>query len=111
MKDKKYLERIVNYSNRISRYLETVNDFDDFESNEEKVDAVLLNLEQIGETAKKLSKELKNNIPNIEWNKIIGLRNLISHEYEGVNLIIIYNIANKNIPELLNILEKHLKKL
>jgi len=109
MKDKKYLERIVNYSNRISRYLETVNDFDDFESNEEKVDAVLLNLEQIGETAKKLSKELKNNIPNIEWNKIIGLRNLISHEYEGVNLIIIYNIANKNIPELLNILEKHLK--
>ena len=111
MKDKKYLERIVNYSNRIARYLEIVNDFDDFESNEEKVDAVLLNLEQIGETAKKLSKELKNNIPNIEWNKIIGLRNLISHEYEGVNLIIIYNIANKNIPELLNILEKHLKKL
>ena len=109
MKDKKYLERIVNYSNRIARYLEIVNDFDDFESNEEKVDAVLLNLEQIGETAKKLSKELKNNIPNIEWNKIIGLRNLISHEYEGVNLIIIYNIANKNIPELLNILEKHLK--
>ncbi len=111
MKDKKYLERIVNYSNRIARYLEIVNDFDDFESNEEKVDAVLLNLEQIGETAKKLSKELKNNIPNIEWNKIIGLRNLISHEYEGVNLTIIYNIANKNIPELLNILEKHLKKL
>jgi len=109
MKDKKYLERIVNYSNRIARYLEIVNDFDDFESNEEKVDAVLLNLEQIGETAKKLSKELKNNIPNIEWNKIIGLRNLISHEYEGVNLTIIYNIANKNIPELLNILEKHLK--
>ena len=111
MKDKKYLERIVNYSNRIARYLEIVNDFDDFESNEEKVDAVLLNLEQIGETAKKLSKELKNNIPNIEWNKIIGLRNLISHEYEGVNLTIIYNIANKNIPELLNILEKHIKKL
>ncbi len=111
MKDKKYLERIVNYSNRISRYLEVVNDFEDFESNEEKVDAVLLNLEQIGETAKKLSEELKSNIPNIEWNKIIGLRNLISHEYEGVNLTIIYNTATKNIPNLLDNLEKHLKKL
>lgn len=39
------------------------------------------------------------------WNKIVGLRNLISHEYEGVNLTVIYNIVNKNIPELLNILE------
>lgn len=68
---------------------------------------LLLNLEQIGETAKKLSDELKNNISHIEWNKIIGLKNYISHEYEGIDLTIIFNIASKNIPKLLKDLEKH----
>lgn len=109
MKDKIYLERILNYCNKILRYMHGVISFDDFESNEEKVDAVLLNIQQIGETAKKLSDKFKLSVLNIEWNKIIGLRNLISHEYEGVNLTIIYNIANNNIPELLNILENRLK--
>lgn len=106
MKDKKYLERIINYSSKIIRYLEEITSIEEFESNEEKVDAVLLNLEQIGETAKKLSEEFKKKIYTIEWNKIIGLRNLISHEYEGVDLTIIYNVATINIPELLKILEE-----
>lgn len=106
MKDKKYLERIINYSNKIIRYLEEVTSIEEFESNEEKVDAVLLNLEQIGEAAKKLSEEFKVSISTIEWNKIIGLRNLISHEYEGVDLTIIYNVATINIPELLKLLEE-----
>ena len=106
MKDKKYLERIINYSNKIIRYLEEITSIEEFESNEEKVDAVLLNLEQIGDTAKKLSEEFKDNISTIEWNKIIGLRNLISHEYEGVDLTIIYNVATINIPELLKLLEE-----
>ena len=106
MKDKKYLERIINYSNKIIRYLEEVTRIEEFESNEEKIDAVLLNLEQIGDTAKKLSEEFKDNISTIEWNKIIGLRNLISHEYEGVDLTIIYNVATINIPELLKLLEE-----
>jgi len=106
MKDKKYLERIINYSSKIIRYLEDVTSIEEFESNEEKVDAVLLNLEQIGETAKKLSEEFKDSVSKIEWNKIIGLRNLISHEYEGVDLTIIYNVATINIPEILKILKE-----
>jgi uncharacterized protein with HEPN domain len=102
MKDKKYIERIISYSNKIARYLDGVSSIEVFEANDEKVDAVLLNLEQIGETAKKLSEDFKNNTTTIEWNKIIGLRNLISHEYEGVDLTLIYNIARINIPDLLN---------
>ena len=50
---------------------------------------------------KKLSEEFKDSVSKIEWNKIIGLRNLISHEYEGVDLTIIYNVATINIPEIL----------
>jgi uncharacterized protein with HEPN domain len=77
-----------------------VKEFHEFSSNSEKVDAIILNLEQIGETAKKLSEEMKANYPKLNWQSIIGLRNMISHEYEGIRLEIIYDIAKNRIPYL-----------
>jgi len=65
------------------------------------VDAVSLNLEQIGETAKKISDKTKIKFHYIEWRKIIGLRNLISHEYEGINNEIVFFILTSEIPKLL----------
>lgn len=102
MKDKIYIERMIKYANKIVKYMEVVDTFSSFEENGEKVDAVILNLEQIGETAKKLSSDSKKNYGAIHWPKIIGLRNVISHEYEGVKLNIIYDIATVNIPELIS---------
>jgi uncharacterized protein with HEPN domain len=55
-------------------------------NNQQKVDAVMLNLEQIGETAKKLTLQTKTHVPSIHWPSIIGLRTMISHQYEGVTL-------------------------
>jgi uncharacterized protein with HEPN domain len=55
MNDHKYLLRIVTYCEKIMTYMETVKSFTEFDNNNEKVDAVSLNLEQLGETAKKLS--------------------------------------------------------
>lgn len=106
MKDKLYIDRIIKYAKKIGRQIEEVDTFTDFENNDKKVDAVILNLEQIGETAKKLSDETKQNYPSIQWPSIIGLRNMISHEYEGIRLNIIYDIATVNIPELLSKLDK-----
>ena len=106
MKDKTYIDRIIKYAKKIGRYMQEVDTFRDFEKNDEKVDAVILNLEQIGETAKKLSEETKQNYKSIHWPSIIGLRNMISHEYEGIRLNIIYDIATSNIPEVLSKLDK-----
>ena len=100
MKDKIYIERIIKYCEKIIKYVKTIDEFSDFEVNEEKIDAVMLNLEQIGETAKKLSENTKKQYPSIHWISIIGLRNMISHDYEGLKLNIIYEIAKINIPEL-----------
>jgi len=75
--------------------------FDMFLANEEKVDAIILNLEQIGETAKKLTNGARQTYPNINWKRIIGLRNMIAHEYEGILLQIIYEIACNDIPKLI----------
>jgi len=106
MKDKMYFERMIKYSEKIIKYMNKTLTFADFDRNDEKIDAVILNLEQIGETAKKCSTEAKNQYPNINWPSIIGLRNMISHEYEGIKLNIVYDIATKNIPDLLKQLSK-----
>jgi uncharacterized protein with HEPN domain len=105
MKDNIYIDRIVKYARKINNYMYEAKTFSEFKRNDEKIDAVILNLEQIGETAKKLSSEAKQNYPSIYWPKIIGLRNMISHEYEGIRLNIIFDIATINIPELLSALE------
>ena len=70
-------------------------------SDPQKVEAVMLNLEQIGETAKKLSLQTRTHIHSIHWPSIIGLRNMISHQYEGIKLHIVYDMVTKNIPDLL----------
>jgi len=104
MKDRIYLDRIKTYCLKINTYMKFVQSVHEFIKDEEKVDAVMLNLEQIGETAKKLTLETKQQFPSIHWPSIIGLRNMISHQYEGVKLHIVYEITTKNIPELLKIL-------
>lgn len=53
MNDTRYLERLIKYGEKIEMYMRNVASFDEFSSNPEKVDAIILNLEQIGETAKK----------------------------------------------------------
>ena len=57
MKDKSYILRIINYANKITRYMKNVENYESFNLNDEKINAVILNLEQIGETAKKLSDD------------------------------------------------------
>lgn len=101
MKDNKYLERIIKYIIKINKYMSNVDTFEVFVSYEEKIDAVILNLEQIGESVKKLSDTYKEKHANIDWINIAGLRNLISHDYEGIDLMLIYNIATIKINELL----------
>jgi uncharacterized protein with HEPN domain len=104
MKDNIYLERIIKYTKKINRCMEPIDSFEMFLLNEEKIDAVTLNLEQIGETVKKLSKEFTNNFTEIDWKNIKGLRNMISHEYEGIKVEIIYYAATTLINDVLTIL-------
>jgi len=106
MKDIKYLDRIIKYIDKINRFMLHVDTYETFIWNEEKIDAIILNLEQDGETVKKLSDLYKQKHSDIDWINIAGLRNLISHEYEDVDLLLIYTIAKENINELLQKLIK-----
>lgn len=65
-------------------------------------DAVIRNFEIIGEASKNIPDELKNKYPEVPWDQMYGLRNIVSHEYFGVDLNLIYNISTKQLPENLN---------
>ena len=69
-------------------------------------DAVLRNFEVIGEAAKSLDEEFINDNDSVEWDKIIGMRNFIIHEYFGVDLEIVWETIKKDLPSFKSEIEK-----
>ena len=63
-------------------------------------DAVVRNLEIIGEAAKNISSEFKRKHPNIEWKEIAGMRDKLIHDYFGVNWEIVWDVVKQKLPEL-----------
>lgn len=110
MKNKEYmsLKKMVEYINKALRYTHGC-DFNSFSSNEEKVDATVFAISQIGELVKNISKETMEKYSNIEWVIIKNLRNKIVHDYEGIKLNFIWDIITKDIMQLKVDLEKILE--
>lgn len=67
-------------------------------------------LEIIGEAVKNLPIPFKKKHPEMPWKKIAGLRDILIHEYFGVNLVLVWKIINKNIPKLKQQIRKLLEK-
>lgn len=63
-------------------------------------DAVIRNLEIIGEAVKNISGDLKSVYPDIPWQRIAGMRDRMIHEYFGVNLQIVWERVEQDVPEL-----------
>ena len=59
----------------------------------------------LGEAARRISQGLRDAHPEIPWKEMIGLRNVISHEYDKINHMVIYRIVRERIPELISLLE------
>jgi len=104
-----YLEDILTSMSRIFEYIGE-KDFKEFKQNYMIVDAVVRNFEIIGEASKNIPENIKEKYSEIPWKKMYGLRNLISHEYFGIDYEMIWEIVTVNLPENLkdirNILEK-----
>lgn len=113
MKNKEYmsLKKMIEYINKALKYTEGCS-FETFSRNEEKVDATVFAISQIGELVKNITKETMERYNNIEWIIIKNLRNKIVHDYEGINLnlILIWDIITDDIIQLKMDLEKILKE-
>jgi uncharacterized protein with HEPN domain len=82
------------------------NDFKEFKQNYMIVDAVVRNFEIIGEASKNIPIEVQSKYPEIPWKKMYGLRNLISHEYFGIDYEMICQIATANLPQNIRDMQK-----
>lgn len=108
MKNKQILRKMVKYIDNISVYTKEIT-YEEFKSNNMLIDACVFNLSQIGELVKSIDKEITDKYPNIPWRQMYGLRNRIVHDYEGVNLRLVWEVITLNLEklkeELLNINE------
>lgn len=93
------LEDILDSSKKIERYVKGL-DYRKFVKNELVVDAVIRNLEIIGEAARQVSDDVKQSAPDVEWHKLMSLRNILIHEYFGVDNEILWDIVKNKIPGL-----------
>ncbi len=96
-----FLEDIVGACRRIVRYVAPLT-YDTFLADEQAADAVLYNLAVIGEAVKHVSDEIRARHPQVEWRKIAGLRDIVIHHYFGVDYDIVWDVAQNQIPELLD---------
>ena len=93
------LEDIIEEIERIKRFTQGIEEYNNFVENELVFYAVLKALENIGESVKQIPNDKRELYP-IEWKKIAGLRDILIHEYFGIDAEIIWEVIKKKLPEL-----------
>lgn len=97
--DKARLFHILDSIQEIEKYVQNIS-FDEFLENDMIQNACIRLLEVIGEASRSISEDIKRQFPGIEWREIVDLRNLLLHEYFGVDLNIVWSIIQFDIPPL-----------
>lgn len=109
-KDEANLLAILDAAGKILRFSQPFFDADDFYHDEKSFDATMMNFVVIGETVTKLSIDLINTNQQMPWQKIKGLRNIVAHDYFGIDAEEIWQIIKNDVSPLINGIEAILSK-
>jgi len=107
--DKLFLIHISESIARIEQYLPSRQD--EFMDSSLIQDAVIRNLQVMAESTQRLSDSLKEQHPQVPWRKIAGFRNVLVHDYLGIDLDRIWEIVHKDLPQLKASVEKILNQI
>ncbi|PWR71857.1 DUF86 domain-containing protein [Methanospirillum stamsii] len=94
-----YLSDIMEAINNIQKYVGN-NSFEDFLTDQMRIDAVVRNFEIIGEATKNISNEIKVQFPKTDWRSIAGFRDILIHGYFGIDIEIVWDVIENKLPEL-----------
>lgn len=105
---KVYLEDILQAVAKISKFTAGISKENLF-NDEKTLDAVIRNLEVIGEATKKVPEDIRLKCQDVEWKKISGLRDILIHEYFGIDHTIVWDIIQNKLPALEKQIQNFLK--
>ncbi len=107
--DRDFLSDIQEAIRRIGKYTAGIT-YQAFLEDTKTQDAVIRNLEIIGEATKNLSQDLRERYPHVPWKGMAGVRDRLIHHYFGVNLDIVWQIVTDELPEVASQLKKILQE-
>ena len=94
-----YLQDIAQSCEKILRFSTGLTQ-SDLVQDEKTYDAVVRNLEIIGEAAKHVGEDIRKQLPDIEWRKIAGMRDMLAHAYFGIDNDILWDVIQNKVPQL-----------
>ena len=94
-----YLEDILTSTNKILKYSGNYS-YEELLKDEMRIDAIIRNFEIIGEASSNIPQEIRDKYPFIEWRNISDFRNVLAHEYFGIDYEIMWEIIRDKLPEL-----------
>lgn len=101
-------EDVIESISKIEEYTANLS-YDDFEGNNLITDAVVRNIEIIGEASKNIPAEVQNKFSDIPWKKLRGIRNRIVHDYFDIDRTIIWHVVTNELSPLKKALQDHIK--
>lgn len=100
-----YLEDVLNSIAKIEEYVAGLS-FEDFRGKAVIVDAVIRNFAIIGEAGRHIPDQMREQNSVVDWKNIVGMRDVVMHEYFGVDLEIVWRTIQKGLPKLKDVVEK-----
>lgn len=106
MRNDLVIEKMITLIEKVQTYCLNLN-YDSFSQDNMLIEACVFNISQLGEISNKIDDKFEQAHPEIPWRQLYGLRNRIVHDYEGVNLKLVWEIIESDLPYL----KKQLLKL
>ena len=99
MDNTEIIAKMISMIGKIESYIEGL-DYEAFAQNEMLVEACAFNFSQLGEISHKLEEKVKSKNDSIPWKSIYGMRNKIIHDYDGINLKLVWETITEDLPLL-----------